>query len=196
MRTHKLQVKLFIEQNGKALELEPFVPVFHDWIRKNALGELLIDVADYAHVHQGPGVVLVGDGSDYFIDLNEGRPGLLYSRKRHAPTTGSAERIVDAFQRTLRACQLLESEPALAGHVRFKTDELVFRVVDRVATSNDDANFEAARAEVEPVLQRLYAGTAFKLERVGTPRQLLTIKVTAPGAPSVSTLLERVGAPS
>ena len=42
------------------IELEKLVPVFHQWIREKKIpDELLIDVADYAHVPQGPGVVLI-----------------------------------------------------------------------------------------------------------------------------------------
>ena len=69
----------------------------------------MIDVANYAHVPKGPGVVLIGHGSDYFIDEGEGRLGLLHSRKRGAPDAG--DRLADAFRRTLHAASLLEATP-------------------------------------------------------------------------------------
>ena len=52
----------------------------------------MIDVANYAHVPKGPGVALIGHGTDYFIDEGEGRLGLLYNRKRGAPDAGAAAR--------------------------------------------------------------------------------------------------------
>src|SRR5690606_15797570 len=87
----KFQFKLFIE-TPEALSQEAVIPVFHDFIREKALPELLIDVADYRHVHEGPGVVLIGHGYDLYVDEMDGRPGLLFSRKREA--TGSVEEIL------------------------------------------------------------------------------------------------------
>ena len=51
------------------VELEEFIPVFHDWIQTQQLAELLIDVADYRHVPHGPGVVLVAHDAHYAMDL-------------------------------------------------------------------------------------------------------------------------------
>ena len=79
MQSPKIQVKYFTQE---PVELEHFVPVFHRWIRDRVLDDMVIDVADYAHVHHGPGIVLIGNAVDYFMDQGEGRLGLLYSRKR------------------------------------------------------------------------------------------------------------------
>lgn len=192
MSSNKLQIKFFLEQNGKPIELEPFVPVFHDWIRRDALGELLIDVADYAHVKDGPGVVLIGHGSDYFLDLDQGRPGLLYTRKRGAPDN-AAELVADAFRRALKACSLLERAAGLAGRVRFRTDEVLIRVPDRLAAANDDAGFAELRAQLEAPLAQLWAGSPVRIEREGSPKELLTARVRASSAPSLETLLNRAG---
>lgn len=192
MLSNKLQVKFFLEQNGKPLELAPFVPVFHEWIRNDALGELLIDVVDYAHVHDGPGVVLIGHASDYFLDLDQGRPGLMVTRKRDA--SGDAEqRIRDAFRRTLKACRLLEQAQSLNGHVRFRTDELLVRVVDRVAAANDEAHFQELKAELAATLAGLYAGAALRVDREGSAKELLTVRVRASSPPSLDTLANRAG---
>ena len=53
MDAPKLQVKLFSD-NVDSSNLEKFIPVFHRWIRDHLLDELMIDVADYSHVHHGP----------------------------------------------------------------------------------------------------------------------------------------------
>src|SRR6266540_565376 len=107
MDAHKLQVKLFAEPDAaRALSLEAFIPVFHGWIKHQVLTELLIDVANYAHVPQGPGVVLIGHGADYFMDQGEGRRGLLHNRKRVPPAPSA--RLADAFRRVIHAAHLLE----------------------------------------------------------------------------------------
>jgi hypothetical protein len=191
MEAKKLQVKFFLE--NKSVKLEEIVPVFHAWIREHKLGsEMLVDVADYAHVLDGPGVVLIGDASDYYLDLADGRPGLLYSRKRHA-SENAVERVEDALRRALNACRLLESE-ALAAPLRFRADEVLFRVNERIHSENTDAGF----AEVRPVLEQAFAklyGKAPSLVRQGEARELLTVKASSPGAADVKTLLDRLGGP-
>lgn len=80
--THKFGVKFFIT-NPEARPLRDFIPVFHGWIQRQALpGHLLIDVHDYSHVHHGPGILLVAHEANISLDQAEGRPGLLYLRKR------------------------------------------------------------------------------------------------------------------
>lgn len=185
----KPQVKLYLAEGAK-VDLDAIVPVFHRFIRDSALGgELVIDVADYAHVPDGPGVVLIGDASDYYLDSGEGRPGLLYSRKRRA-ADDPVDAIGDALRRALNACRLLEAEPL---GFRFRTDELLFRVNDRLSAPNTKEGLEAARPSLETALKKLYGSTAFELAQRGEQRELLSIAVTAPGAPAISVLLERLG---
>src|SRR5215470_2549285 len=135
MDAHKLQLKIFATpDSARAVSLEAFIPVFHRWIKERLLPELVIDVANYAHVPQGPGVVLIGHGSDYFIDHGEGRMGLLYNRKRMAPAPDA--RLHDAFRRAIHAALLLEKDAALAGKLRFGTKEWLLRINDRLAAPN------------------------------------------------------------
>jgi len=192
MEAKKLQVKFFLEQTS--VKLEEIVPVFHAWIREHKLGsEMLVDVADYAHVQDGPGVVLIGDASDYYLDLGDGRPGLLYSRKRHGPED-PVERVEDALRRALNACRLLESE-TLSAPLRFRTDEVLFRINERLHSENTDAGFAKVRPVLDQAFAKLYGGKAPTLERQGTESEPLTVKVSAPAAGDVKTLLERVGGP-
>jgi hypothetical protein len=187
----KPQVKFFLEA-GTKVDLDAIVPVFHRFIRDSALGsELVIDVADYAHVPEGPGVVLIGDASDYYLDSGEGRPGLLYSRKRRA-SDDAVEAIGDALRRALAASRLLEAE---ALGFRFRSEELSFRVNDRLNAPNTKEAFESVRPALETALKKLYGSTAFQLDQRGDQRELLTIAVTAAGAPGISALLERLGGP-
>src|SRR3954452_22308966 len=120
MQPEKLQLKLYTDR-ATGISPEAFVVVFHNWIKKKLLPELMIDVANYGHVPKGPGVALIGHGSDYFIDEAEGRFGLLYSRKRTPPD--AADRAADAFRRALHAAALLAADPAVAGKLRFRTGE-------------------------------------------------------------------------
>lgn len=191
MKARKVQIKLFVE-SPRHLEPEPFVPVFHRWIQERALGEVLMDVAQYGHVHHGPAVLLVGHASDYAIDFGEGRAGLLYSRKREAPSDPK-ECVTDALKRALAAAKKLEEDKSLPTPVRFRTDEILFRLNDRLLAPNDAETFAA----VEPILKGALAalfGEEPSIERNGTARELFGATIEAPGgkAPSVADLLSRI----
>ncbi len=189
MKAHKLRLKLFVEK-ADGLDLDSFVPVFHQWVKNQKVsGELLIDVADYTHVHQGPGILLVGHGVDFYIDEGQGRPGLLFARKRDAPP--EADRLADTFKNALQACAFLEAEQSLSG-LHFKTDEWLFQITDKLDAPNTGATLESVRPELEEFLKTLLDGTSFSLEHEGRERDPFTLRVKSSGAPDVKTLLARV----
>jgi hypothetical protein len=195
MQAHKLQLKLYATpESAKAVEPEALIPVFHRWIKDRVLPEMVIDVANYGHVPEGPGVVLIGHGSDYFMDEGEGRLGLLHNRKRSGPPAG--ERLSDAARRTLYAAALLEKEAALGGKLKFATNELLFRVNDRLAAPNTDATFASLEGELQALGKQLFAGP-FELARVGGTKELFAVRFISkgPAGVSVATLLERAGGP-
>ena len=74
MTPHRLYAKLFTEA-GPPVSLPAFIPVFHRWIERQDVDELLLDVHDYGHVPDGPGILLVAHEADYAFDLSGGRPG-------------------------------------------------------------------------------------------------------------------------
>ena len=193
MDAHKLQLKIFLTpDSAKSFDVESLIPVFHRWIKQRALPELTIDVANYQHVLQGPGVVLIGHGADYFLDEGEGRPGLLHNRKRAG--LAAAERLGDLARRTLNAASLLEKDLALTGKIKFATNELLFRVNDRLAAPNSDATFAALRPELEALCKTLFAGP-FELAREGGAKELFAVRIKSPTSAPLATLLERAGGP-
>lgn len=113
-----------------ALDIESFVPVLHDWIRRQAVEGVLIDVARYAHVHKGPGVMLVGHDGDYSIGLAGGRPALRYTLKRDTEGT-PAEQIACAVRRLMAA-----SNEAVASGNALVDGEIVVSVADRLRAPN------------------------------------------------------------
>src|SRR6478736_4211375 len=101
MESHKLALKLFFDPSSVPGP-EEFVPVFHSWIQQHAVPEhLLIDVADYSHVPDGPKTVLVSHEAIFAIDYADDKPGLQYFRKQ--PISGT-----DSFVERLRAVFRIE----------------------------------------------------------------------------------------
>src|SRR3954467_11140756 len=74
MNAQKLAVKLFLQDPSQAHGLK-LLPVFQQWIQLHAMDDhLMIDVADYDHVPDGPGTVLVSHEANLYVDHLNGRP--------------------------------------------------------------------------------------------------------------------------
>ena len=121
-------------------------------------------MADYRHVHHGPGIILIAHDAHYVMDMAEGRLGLLYSRRRETHPTRSAlhgveERLASVLHCTLVACQQLEAEPALQGRCRFRGDELLLRLNDRLHAPNTGEAYAAMQQHLAPFLALLYPGS-------------------------------------
>ena len=186
MQSNRIQAKIYADT---ALPTERLIPVFHRWIREGVLDELAIDVADYGHVHEGPGVVLIGHAFDFFFEESEGRPGLVYARKRDAPPP--AERLKDAVRRALLGARRLEEDASLAG-LRFRADEILVRAPDRVHAPADDGGFAELSAELTALGKTLYPGAAPVVERVGTARDPLSARLKGASGTTVKDLLGRL----
>lgn len=152
---------------------ESFIPVFHDWIQRDAVEGLLIDVARYGHVHQGPGVMLVGHEGDYSVDMAGGRPSLRYTLKRDAEGSPS-ELVALAVRRLAGAC----AEVAGTG-ASLVAGEMVVTVADRLHAPNTDATWEWLR-------EAIVAGVG---EALGTQDVTVTPREADPREPASATVV-------
>ena len=186
MDAYRLHLKLYFEPEA---EVDPslFIPIFHRWIRDRELDELLIDVADYIQVPSGPGVMLIAHEAHYSIDSTDGRPGLLYARKR--PQSGPFdERLRQAWRRLLAAARALEREPTLEGRLQIPGDRLAFRIHDRLLAPNSRETFAAVEPQLRQVLHDLYRDTELTLEHEDDAGACFGIQVRAAARPGIEGL--------
>jgi hypothetical protein len=172
MELYKLGIKIFVT-NPNAVDIRDFIPVFHSWIQEQKIeGHLLIDVHDYSHVQNGPGILLVAHEGNFSLDQAEGRLGLVYYRKQ--PVAGDSLKI--AFEAARNAVRLLEGEPTLNG-IRFRANEFLVFSNDRLLAPNT----AEARAELEPAIRHTFPGASVSLApRAADPRERLAF-VVKPG---------------
>ncbi len=189
-RAERVQLKLFATPG--APDAPALIPVFHEWISDGSLetDELLIDVADYSHVKAGPGVLLIGHGADWSYDLEEERPGLLFSRKR-AFAGDFRARLEDALRQALRAAGVLALDPRLPG-LAFDARELLVRVPDRLHAPNDDASFAALVPHIVGAVRAVLGeDVGVRVSRVAKERSdvatgPLAARVVLEGAPAIA----------
>jgi hypothetical protein len=165
-----INVKIFVEKPAD-VDLADAVAVFHQWIKNAVCPELLIDVADYLHVPEGPGILLIGHEANYSLDDREGRPGLLYNRKAELDGTFQS-RLKQAHEAALSACDKLEADAAFAGKLKFDRNSLEVFVNDRALAPNTEETWQA----LKPELERYFTGS--KVTRKGERRDLFRVAIS------------------
>ena len=167
------------------------IPVFHRWIRERVGAELLIDVADYTHLVDGPHVLLVAHEANYAIDGTGGRIGLSYTRKQ--PAGGSLADRLSAGMRALLAAGLrLEQDPEAMpdGHFAFRGDEIAIVANDRLLAPNTAAAAAELREPVSAFANRLFGDGCQVEPLTASDRVGFSLKGAAPA--SLETLLSRL----
>lgn len=181
MELQHINAKIFVD-GQMPVDLEQFIVTFHRWIREKATDELLIDVADYRHVPDGPSVMLIGHEADYGMDNTDGRYGMIYNRK--APLQGTnVDRLRQALGSAAKACQRLEEEFTGDGPLRFSRSEFELIVNDRALAPNTAETLAACRPEVEEFLGQVLGHREFSLEHDASDtrrRFSITVKTTRP----------------
>src|SRR5262245_56249034 len=188
MNIQHVNIKFYLE-NAETVNLADYAAVFNTWIQKQRLEELLIDVADYLHVHNGPGIMLIGHEADYSLDNRAGRLGLLYNRKEQIEGT-SQEKLSQAVRAALIVAQILEKENGL----KFNGSEVQVVINDRLLVPNTAETYSALEPELKSFFERLYNGADFSLAQNTNPRERFTVDVKTESAFDVETLLKNLSA--
>jgi hypothetical protein len=165
-----VNVKIFAEP-GSRPDWPALIPVFHRWIQDETLPGLVLDVADYAHVPAGPGVMLIGHDAFYALDNRANRLGMLFNQR--TATEGTAqEKLQAAHSAAVFAATTLEQEPELRGKVRFNFRRFEVFVNDRLLAPNNEATWQ----KLEPELRSAFGPDA-ELTWDSDPRGLFRVEV-------------------
>ena len=188
MDLQRINVKFFVADSS-AVPLETFIHIFNSWIQASD-GEYY-DIADYSHVHAGPGILLIAHEANISIDETGGRRGLLYNRKQ--PLRGlNHEKLRLVFRSALENCRRIEEEPSLQGKFRFRGNEALFLINDRFLAPNTEETFLAVKPDLEDLAQTVYAGAEFTLERETDPKERFTVQLKTPVFFDMATLLKNL----
>ncbi len=168
------------------------VPIFHEWIRDQVFDLVMLDVADYSHVPDGPGVMLVTHEIHFGLDrAADGRLGLLAQRRIDFEGTG-AEAIADTLRHALAFAARLQQDDRVRGRVDFDPSALRVEANDRLRAPNTAAGYDAFEPLVREAIGLLFPGRRAEVTRIGNdPRDRLAAEVRVEGLVAVQ---EPVGA--
>ena len=175
MQLQKFGVKLFLNTN-KNYESKDFIPVFHSWIQNKAVEDhLLIDVADYSHIHDGPGVMLVAHEGNFSLDQESQQPGIMYMRKTEI--AGSfTERFNMVLSIVIKAANRL-SDNNICKQVDFKPNSLRFIANDRLYAENTADTQDFYKLKIQKALNEKYPGRQFEFGDVSDENERLAFTV-------------------
>lgn len=186
MIPHRINAKLFVTEET-AVSLTAIIPVFHRWIQTQSVPGLLIDVADYKHVQDGPGILIIGHEGDYTLDQENGRSGLLYTRKREWYTDDFKERLRLVIRLAVQAAQTLAAEDSL--NLDFGTNEIQLSFPDRLNAPNTPETLPALHGDIIAVLAEVYGSDAITLAPVSDDvKRPFAIQATIANAPALTAL--------
>jgi hypothetical protein len=190
MNLQKINVKFFVG-NSSGVSLAVFINIFHSWIRASD-GDYY-DLADYSHMHAGPGILLIAHEANISIDNTGSRLGLLYNQKQ--PLQGSnREKLHSTFRSALDYCRRIEGEPSLQGKFKFRGDEALILINDRLHAPNTERTFRALEPDLEDLARALYGGADFTLRRNTDPKQRFAVQIKTRSAFEIEALLKNLGA--
>lgn len=189
MDLQKINLKFFVA-DPDGIPLTAFVPIFHTWIQASD-GEYH-DVADYSHMHGGPGIILVAHEANLSIENSGNRLGLLYNRKQ--PLQGSnGEKLRWVVRTALEYCRKIEQEPSLQGRFKFSGNEALFLINDRLLTPNTEETFQSVKSDLESLAHRLFGGADFTLQHEADRQQRFAVRLKSAAEFDVATLLKNLG---
>ncbi len=188
MDVERFCIKFFPRGDVKIEDEAIFIPIFHEWIRLKSLKGTLLDVADYRHVPDGPGVMLVTHEINYAMDHTDGQFGL-YAQRKLGPEPTHKDRILSLVRATATFGALLERDPRIAGHFVLEGGTFHYMANDRLQLPNTDEAFMVIQADLEAAAADLFPGQSVAITRLANdPRSRLTAVLQVEGQVDINTL--------
>jgi len=163
----RINVKILTPSSTEE-DLTPFLDIFTQW--KDASEEWL-DVADYLHMVDGPGVVLFGTNQIASVHTTG---GLGFSYSNRSGLTGEWQ---ERFQNVLKRTLELNSE--LLAHSKYPSQWS--KELDTLEISINDRMFQNAGSEMESAvtgaLQSTFGESAFEINKSTTNTGLLSFNI-------------------
>ncbi len=159
----KISVKILSDAPA-TINLDPFLAIFSRWRTDAADPARWVDLADYAHMPHGPGIVLIGHVCNFSFDLGAPAPGILYNRKQGLEGSNE-DRIESVLRAAVEMSGRLLAEPEFPAGVHLKAGSLEIRFPDRLETPNTDATDRLLGPALAAVLDHLLGQGAYQAHR-------------------------------
>lgn len=181
------RVQLSLPVTAAPEDLRPAIDVFHRFIQQGLVEGMVLDVADYRHVPDGPGVMLVGHDVDYGIS----QEAFTVVRKRHGEDDLDTQ-VRDLLRMGLGFIEAVADDPRL--EVSVDTGTPTVTVLDR-RLGDPAAVGDAVHAVLAPLAAELFGDAAdVTVVPADDPRRAPGVRIDADDAAAGKALAALGGA--
>ena len=184
----------FFARPDTDIDDEVFITIFHEWIRYQKLSGVLLDVADYRHVPNGPGMMLITHEINFAMDRSDGRFGLFAQQKLNQ-ADNRYDQILALVRATIAFGALLESDWRVKKNLSLEAGQFHLISSDRLRLPNTDAAYTNLLPDLEAAAAIVYPGREISIAREeNDPRERLTVVVDAGASINMKELMAVVTA--
>ena len=175
MKLQKFGVKFFLKTRS-SFDSKDFIPIFHNWIQNKIINDhLLIDVTDYSHIPDGPGIMLIAHEGYFSFDQENHKPGIMYMRKTNIDGDFT-QRFVKVLAITIQAANHLRVNN-INKHIDFKKNSFRFIANDRRLAENTPENQNLYQVEVQKALAEVYSASEVEYDNISIENERLAFTV-------------------
>ena len=175
MDLQKFGIKLYLTTNV-GCDSKDFIPVFHNWIQDKVISDhILIDVADYSHIPDGPGVMLIAHEGHFSLDQENHQPGMMYMRKSELKGDFK-ERFIHVLTTVIQAANRLRDNK-INKEVDFIHNSFRFITNDRLYAENTIKNQNLYKEEIQKTLNDKYPKSKVDYEDMSDAQERLAFTV-------------------
>ena len=172
MKLQKFGIKLFFDTTNNYKSTD-YIPVFHKWIQNKLINDhLLIDVADYSHILDGPGVMLIAHEGNFSLDQENNQFGLMYMRKTNLDGA-FGDRFINVLSTVIDAAKHLTNNTNL----NFINNSFRFIANDRLYAKNTLENQNLYKKEIQRVIKSNYPHNNIYYEDISSKGERLAFSV-------------------
>ncbi len=194
----KINVKVFLDvppglASGNRIRgdvLDRFLPIFARWREDSSDPSRWIDLADYAHMSRGPGVMIIGHRGNLAVDLADPGPGLLYANKSELAGPLGV-RIRETFRRALGLVDRLVSEAEFPAGLAPRPGYWQLTFNDRLRAPNTGQTDTEAGPAVMDTVRSVFGEDALTTIREPDPSRRYGFTILSDRVDSLDRLLER-----
>lgn len=185
----RIHLKILVDAPA-GLSLDPFLAIFGRWRHDKNHPAEWVDLADYAHMAKGPGVMLGGKQCNFCVSTDDPGLGLLYAGKKDFE--GPVEnRVLEAFRRCIRLSQALAAEPQFPPEMTLNTQSWELFINDRLQFPNTDATDRLLRTPIQAALDELFGAGDYAMTRDTDNKRRYAFSIRAEKPETLNTLLGR-----
>ncbi len=186
----RINAKLMADA-GANLNIDSILAIFGRWRQDRDHPSDWVDLADYAHMAKGQGILLVGKQGNFAVDLTDPGPGLLYCGKKdfEGPVV---DRVLEAMRRCLALAVPLVAEPEYPADLKPQPGSWELTVNDRLDFPNTGETDKQLGPSIKSVLDSVFGSGNYTAEREPDPQRRYAYSVRTEWPAGVKELLEKV----